>query len=238
MIRRSEEIYTNSQYLENTGDWHVKDSAWKAELISELYKKNGVHPKTVVEVGCGAGAILENLLQMDAGVEKLDGFDISPQAISLAEKRSNSKLSFHQSDFLKEDFPVSDLLLLIDVIEHLDDFYRFLREIQLRGRMFIFHVPMDLSCRTILKPHVLLQHRNSVGHIHYFSEEMIHWILKDTGYEIIDWHYTKPVIDIHPAKRLKGSVKKVLRNISFGVNPSISAKLWGGYSLMILAKPA
>ncbi len=238
MIRRSENMYTNSQYLENTGNWHVEDSAWKANLISDLYMKNGLHPKTVVEIGCGAGAILETLQQKDGSIEQLDGFDISHQAISLANTRNNPKLAFHQGDFLKEDFPVSDLLLMIDVMEHVDDFYHFLREIQQKGRRFIFHIPMDLSCRTILKPHVLLQHRKSVGHIHYFSEEMIHWILKDTGYEIIDWHYTKPVIDIHPAKGLKQGVKKVLRNISFGINPSLSAKLWGGYSLMILAKPA
>lgn len=238
MIRRSEEMYLNSQYLENTGNWHVEDSGWKAEMIADLYMKNGVHPKTVVEVGCGAGGILEKLLKKDAGIEKLDGFDISPQAISVAKASSNPKLNFHHGDFLKEDFPISDLLLMIDVMEHVEDFYHFLREIQQRGRSFIFHIPMDLSCRTILKPHVLLQHRNSVGHIHYFSEEMINWILKDTGYKIIDWHYTKPVIDIHPAKGFKSGVKKVLRNISFGINSSLSAKLWGGYSLMILAKPA
>lgn len=231
-------MYTNSQYLENTGNWHVEDSAWKARMICELYKKNSLHPKTVVEVGCGAGAVLDTLLQKDAGIEKLDGFDISPQAISLASTRSNSKLSFHEGDFLKKDFPVTDLLLMIDVMEHVEDFYQFLREILKRGRTFIFHIPMDLSCRTILKPHVLLQHRNSVGHIHYFSEEMILWILKDTGYEIIDWHYTKPVIDIQPAIGLKSGMKKVLRNISFGINSSLSAKFWGGYSLMILAKPA
>ncbi len=238
MIRRSEEMYSNSQYLENTGNWHVEDSAWKAKMISDLYKKNNLHPKTVVEVGCGAGAILENLQQKDGGIEQLDGFDISPQAISLAGTRSNSKLFFHQVDFLKEDFPVSDLLLMIDVMEHVDDFYHFMRGIQPGGRHFIFHIPMDLSCRTILKPHVLLQQRNSVGHIHYFSEEMIFWILKDTGYEIIDWQFTKPVIDIYAAKGVKQTVKKFLRNSSFGINPALSAKLWGGYSLMILAKPA
>lgn len=238
MSRRSDDIYTNSEYLKNTGDWHVEDSEWKAKIIYELYTKNEIHPKTIVEVGCGAGAILENILKLDNGVEQLDGFDISPQAISLAIPRTKFNLTFHQSDFLKENFPVADLLLMIDVMEHVDDFYYFLRELQPRGRNFIFHIPMDLSCRTILKPHVLLQQRKTVGHIHYFTEEMIDWILKDTGYKIIDKHYTKPIIDTFPVKGIKRKLKKILRNISFAINPSLSAKLWGGYSLLILAKPA
>ena len=66
---------------------------------------------------------------------------------------------------------------------------------------------------------------------------MIFWILKDTGYKIIDHLYTKPVIDFHPVNGFKAGLKKVLRNISFGINPRLSVKLWGGYSLLILAEP-
>ena len=238
MIRNRDEMYINGQYLENTGNWNVEDSVWKADMVFDLYQKNGLQPISIVEVGCGAGAILETLQIKDENILKLDGFDISPQAIKLAESRKNSKLSFHEGDFLQQDFPLPDLLLMMDVMEHVEDYYQFMRTLRNKGRKFIFHIPMDLSCRTILKPHVLLQQRESVGHIHYFSEEMILWILKDTGYKIIDQHYTKPVIDFQPVKGLKPRLKKVLRNMSFGINQSLSAKLWGGYSLLILAEPA
>ncbi|MEO6683734.1 MAG: class I SAM-dependent methyltransferase [Ginsengibacter sp.] len=237
MIRNRDDMYTGGQYLENTGNWNVEDSWWKADLVFDIYKKNGLQPKSIVEVGCGAGAILETLQKKDAGIKKLTGFDISPQAISLAKTRSNSTLEFFQDDFLKVDFPVPDLVLMMDVMEHVEDFYSFMRTLSAKGQRFVFHIPMDLSCRTLLKPHVLLQQRESVGHIHYFSEEMIFWILKDTGYKIIDLHYTKPVIDFQPVKGAKARVKKILRNLSFRINPGISAKLWGGYSLLILAEP-
>lgn len=238
MITNSGEMYMNGQYLENTGIWHVEDSVWKADMVFDLYQKNGLQPKSIVEVGCGAGAILETLQKRDENILKFDGFDISPQAIKLAQSRKNSKLSFHESDFLQQDFPLPDLLLMMDVMEHVEDYYQFMRTLRDKSQNFIFHIPMDLSCRSILKPHVLLQQRESVGHIHYFSEEMISWILKDTGYKIIDHHYTKPVIDSQPVKGMKAKVKKVLRNMSFGINQPLSAKLWGGYSLLILAKPA
>jgi hypothetical protein len=87
-----------------------------------------------------------------------------------------------------------------------------------------------------MKPHVLLQQRQSVGHIHYYTKEMAAWALKDTGYEIIDWVYTKPVVDTQPANSIMRGVKKILRNISFALNKDWSVKKWGGYSIMVIAK--
>jgi hypothetical protein len=65
---------------------------------------------------------------------------------------------------------------------------------------------------------------------------MVLWMLKDTGYEIMDWIYTKPISDIEKASGFKGWVKKFLRKISFSVSKNASADLWGNYSMMILAR--
>ena len=127
-------------------------------------------------------------------------------------------------------------MLTIDVVEHVDDYYGFLRKLKAKSGYFVFHIPLDLSCRTVMKPHVLLQQRQSVGHIHYFTKETAIWMLQDTGYELIDWVYTKPVIDFFPASSYKRFIKKLLRNISFAINKDWSVKKWGGYSIMVLAK--
>jgi 2-polyprenyl-3-methyl-5-hydroxy-6-metoxy-1,4-benzoquinol methylase len=113
------------------------------------------------------------------GIKQLSGYDISPQAIALADQVQSENLKFFQEDIFQSKPEVSDLLLVIDVLEHIDDFYGFLRNIKTRGRNFVFHIPLDLSSRTIMKPHVLFQQRQSVGHIHYFSKEMILWALPD-----------------------------------------------------------
>ena len=78
--------------------------------------------------------------------------------------------------------------------------------------------------------------RQSVGHLHYFSKEMVEWMLKDTGYEIADWFYTKAEIDLEKPKSLKSFLKKYLRRFSYAINKDLSAHLWGGYSMMIYAK--
>jgi predicted TPR repeat methyltransferase len=229
-------IYINGQYLKNNSAWGVEDSIWKSEMIIKLLQTNKIEPAEVIEAGCGAGAILENLSKTFSFIKSLKGFDISPQAIEMAKPRETNRLTFYCEDVtLRKDIH-TDLLLVIDVLEHLDDFYDFLRKIKSLSRYFVFHIPLDLSCRTILKPHVMLQQRNAVGHIHYFSEEMVLWFLKDMGFDIIQCNYTKPVVDIKSADSFKRWIKKILRNFSFRLNKKISAKLWGGYSLMILAK--
>lgn len=232
----SNDIYVSGEYLTNNPDWGITDARWKTDVIMQLLKKNGINPKQIIEVGCGAGENLVELLRKDSSIEKLSGYDISPQAIELASKKTSDKIIFLNEDLTAKENVHSDLMLVIDVVEHVDNFYSFLRKIKSKSAYFIFHIPLDLSCRTIMKPHVLLQQRQVVGHIHYYTKEMVEWALKDTGYTIIDWVYTKPVVDVETAGSFKRFVKKVLRNVSFAINKNWSVKKWGGYSVMILTK--
>ena len=236
MKQSSNDIYVNGEYFNNNPDWDIADARWKTDVIVDLLKRNKLNPKQVIEVGCGAGENLVELLKKDNGIEKLTGYDISPQAINLAAKKVTDKISFFNEDITGKENMHADLMLAIDVVEHVDDYYGFLRKLKTKSDWFVFHIPLDLSCRTVMKPHVLLQQRQSVGHIHYYSKEMVEWALLDTGYEIIDWEYTKPVVDVQPANSVKRFVKKILRNFSFAINKDWSAKKWGGYSMMILAK--
>ena len=49
----------------------------------------------LVEVGCGAGGILASLAEKNTSIKTLKGYDISPQAISLAEKRKSERVRFY-----------------------------------------------------------------------------------------------------------------------------------------------
>ncbi|MEP7255116.1 MAG: class I SAM-dependent methyltransferase [Ferruginibacter sp.] len=232
----SNDIYLNGEYFKNNPGWDVQDASWKVAIIHELLQKNRIQPADVIEVGCGAGANLVELAKADSNIKKLSGYDISPQAIELALKNSTERIGYFNKDLLEENEVSADLLLVIDVVEHVDDYYGFLRKLKTKAHHFVFHIPLDVSGRTVMKPHVTLQQRQSVGHIHYFTKEMVDWALQDTGYTIIDWVYTKPIVDIAPADSFKRWVKKILRNFSFAINKDWSVKKWGGYSIMILAK--
>jgi predicted TPR repeat methyltransferase len=237
MAFSSDDLYTGSEYFKKNPTWDDDFTEWKAGLVRELIEKNNIQFKTVVEVGCGAGGILRHLSSIYTKAISWKGFDISGDAIRLAKEKEQGKIKFFHDDFLSNSLEENpDLILCIDVVEHIDHYYGFLQKLQNKSGQFIFHIPLDLSCRSLLKPHIMLQQRQTVGHLHYFSKEMVEWMLKDTGYEIVDWFYTKAEVDMEKPKDLKSFLKKYLRKFSFAINKNLSAHLWGGYSMMIYAK--
>jgi cyclopropane fatty-acyl-phospholipid synthase-like methyltransferase len=206
-------------------------------MIKALLDKNNISFRTMTEVGCGTGGVIQFLAQSFTG-KIFTGYDISPQSIAIAQQKvaTNNNLHFLNADYLSENNNNADILLVADVIEHVSDYYGFLTALKSKSAQFVFHIPLDLSCRTILKPHILLQQRNDVGHIHYFTEEHVWWMLKDCNYKVKDWQYTKHHIDLEKPENLKQAIKKILRAFSFAIAPKWSVKMWGGYSLLILAE--
>jgi ubiquinone/menaquinone biosynthesis C-methylase UbiE len=94
-------IYTSGDYLQTTQTWHAEDSPWKAEQIMRMLQKHALQPKSLTEIGCGAGNILRELSQYDylQGTH-FSGYDISPQAIRLCQEHASSNLKFYQQDLL------------------------------------------------------------------------------------------------------------------------------------------
>jgi SAM-dependent methyltransferase len=229
-------MYTGDAYFNNNPTWDEEWTSWKAGIIHGLLQKNSIRPKAVVEVGCGSGGILRALADLNSSIQTLTGYDISPAAISLAARSQKERVQYYQSDFVNARLTGEDVLLAIDVLEHVDDYYGFLNKVRSKSSFAVFHIPLDLSCRNILKPHTMLVQRQQVGHLHYYTKEMVEWALKDTGFSIVDWLYTKPETDLVKTRSVKKRIKQILRNISFAINKDLSAKLWGGYSMMILAK--
>ena len=234
MLKRTE-IYTNGQYLQLHPGWDGEDAVLKSGWIRQMIDKHKLPVDLVVEVGCGSGRILSELSSWYKQ-SRFKGYEISPEALKIAKQFANDRIEFYEQDLPNPGSPC-DLLLLIDVLEHVPDYYGLLENLRTTAKHFIFHVPLDLSRRSLMKPQLLLNEREASGHIHYFSKEMVLWILQDTGYAVTDWWYTKPVSDLQQTGGLKGRTKKAIRNLSFNLSKERAVKWWGGYSMLIAAKP-
>ncbi len=116
-----EELYTSGRYLEKWPTWHVEISPWQARQITRMMERNHVTPKTICEVGCGAGEILKQLQAHMNDGSIFWGYEISPQAFELCQSRANERLHFKLADFTQEKDAFFDLVLIIDVIEHVED---------------------------------------------------------------------------------------------------------------------
>lgn len=198
----SEAIYTQGQYLENNPTWHIEDSAWKAEQIFKIIQNNNLQPLSICEVGCGSGEILNQLyLKMSNGLN-FTGYEISPQAYQNCQEKAKDRLSFKLGNLHQEENTYFDLLLCIDVFEHIEDYFGFLKNLRQKSKYQIFHIPLDISVSSVLRSTPILTARQLVGHLHYFSKETALATLKDTGYEICNYFYTAGSIDL-PVKHFK-----------------------------------
>src|SRR6266516_5739078 len=129
-----ETLYTSGDYLKKNPTWHVGESPWKAREIIRMMVRNNLAPKTVCEVGCGAGEILKRLqMNMDDSCT-FWGYEISPHAFELCKDRSNEKLHFKLSNITQEKDAFFDLILVMDVLEHMEDYFSFLREIKRKSQ--------------------------------------------------------------------------------------------------------
>ncbi|MFA4905539.1 MAG: methyltransferase domain-containing protein [Candidatus Margulisiibacteriota bacterium] len=228
-------LYTDGSYLKNNPTWHLEDSEWKANNILRMIEKNKLAPKTICEIGCGAGEILVQLKdKMDKKIT-FCGYEISPQAFHMCKERQGDRIIYKNEDILEETEAFFDLILLIDLIEHMEDYYNFLRKIRHKGHYKILHIPLDLSSQAILRSKPLERSRERAGHLHFFTKEIAIQILKDVGYEAIDYFYTAGAIE-RPAKSLISLLFKLPRKLLFGINKEFAARLLGGYSILVLAK--
>jgi SAM-dependent methyltransferase len=231
------EQYESAEYLEKNPSWGAEDSPFKANQVVAMLRDHPIDLKRVAEVGCGAGEILRQLHdRLGAGVDYL-GLDVSPQAIELAQPRATSRLSFRVGDIRDEPDDSFDLMLVMDVIEHVQDYFDLLETVKRKTQYTILHIPLDLSALSVLRPHSLVASHNTLGHVHFFVKETALMALADLGFEVTDWRYTT-VFDM--THRPPGSRKLRLlngcRRAVASLSPDLSAGLLGGYSLLVLAR--
>ncbi|MGD0548593.1 MAG: methyltransferase domain-containing protein [Terracidiphilus sp.] len=113
-------IYEDGSYLSSNPTWHAEDSPWKAEQISKILIKNKIDPSTVCEIGCGAGEILNCLADFAAFTAFFTGYEISPQAFDICSMKQRQNLYFQLGDLLDEKDAWFDVVMAIDVFEHVE----------------------------------------------------------------------------------------------------------------------
>ncbi len=229
-------MYQNGAYLENNPSWHVEDSPWKATQIRSILERTGLKPKTVCEIGCGAGEIL-NQLHLHLGSEvSFVGYELSEAAYRMSLSRQKPGISFVHGDlFENPDTTPFDLLLAIDVFEHVEDYYGFLRKCREKATRTVFNIPLDLSVQTVFRPGALLEERRRVGHLHYFTKETALASLTHAGFQIED----SALLCMHMEKSYRQVGKKLLngsRQILSRYSRDLTARLLGGFSLLVVAK--
>lgn len=228
-------FYTEGEYAQKNPNWDMEDSPWKAAQIAALLQAHDRHPASLVEIGCGAGGVMIGLKGYYPETT-MTGYDIAPDLVAIWNDTDRPDLNFVLGDYLDLDRPIPDLTLLIDVIEHLDNPFEFLENLRGKCNEVVFHFPLDLSSISVMREAPLLLVRNKVGHLHFYTRGLVVSLLEGAGYDIIDARYTGASFTA-PRRGVASRLAGLVRRLVFLLNRDLGARLLGGETLMVLARP-
>ena len=102
-------------------EWYYESDKWEFDQAIALVQK--FKPKSILEVGCGAGEFLQKI---SLGVNYYLGLDFNEAALTSARQKGLNVRNENIKD-LKDSF---DMIVLFEVLEHLESPYEILKAIE------------------------------------------------------------------------------------------------------------
>ena len=234
--------YLTGDYIKKNHSYHAEDSLFKWKNFISILKKSSfnfdeVH--SITEIGCGIGKILVEAKKSNLFKNKceFEGYDINPDAIKLAKKNSKF-ISFLNEDFININTTKKDLIIAADVFEHIQDKYNFLEKLSEKGNFFLFNVPLEISLLSMIRKKNIFKHSyDNVGHLHFYTKRTSLLLLEKSGFKIL--HYNLVNNRFREFKYTKNflSLLIFLPQFVLGVfSKNLACSIFGGYSLVVLAK--
>lgn len=227
--------YTSGAYAALNPDWDSADSPWKADQVCRILDRNRISPGSVVEIGCGAGAILTHLRNKYPSAA-MTGYDIAPELRTFWSQPETSGINFLLGDFFGHAASIPDVVLVLDVLEHLGDPFDFLARLSKKSKNVVFHVPLDLSSISVFREAPLLHVRHKVGHLHYFTKSLALATIEESGFEIVEERYTGASFTA-PRRDWKTKAMALMRRVTYAALGDAGVRLLGGETLIVLARP-
>ncbi len=134
-MRMEEQLYSLFDATTETHWWFVG----RRKIILSFVKRlvAGRPRPRIIDIGCGAGATLKRLEEMGMAI----GVDISPRSIAFCRERGCRNLCLVGEERLPFGSARVDLIVSLDVLEHLDEDFEHLREylriLQRDGRLIL-----------------------------------------------------------------------------------------------------
>jgi SAM-dependent methyltransferase len=233
--KRLDDRYTKGTYKLANPSWHEEDASWKAEQVINLFEDLAIAPHSICDVGCGSGGVLAQLSHHLHPTCALVGYDIAGAAIQIAiETHGHTRVRYNVIESLRQIEGNFDIILALDVFEHLQDYIGFLRDIKRLGSQFVFHIPLDLCIQSIWDQQLIMARRRSVGHLHHFCRSTAIDTLAICGYQPREIRFTASG-SVRPPYSWRNSVRRRIVDAAFRFWPKATVDVFSGFSLLVLA---
>jgi ubiquinone/menaquinone biosynthesis C-methylase UbiE len=245
-------IYTSGEYIRNHPTLDVEDTPWKLTkiipLIAEFARDSSPKEVALLDVGGGAGLILkessDHLRKMNITVRKY-AFDLSQEMLRVQRENNPDLVALINGDISDASIQSKalDLVLMIDVLEHVPDAVRTLRELRRISRYVIFKVPLERNFfyntlnffnRGRLKTHV-----QKLGHLNSYNFKLLkEQITRYTG-KVLCYSFTN-VFEFYLSGDYRRRVplwERVLfkfGNMAFELSPDLCARIFNDFVVCLV----
>lgn len=168
---------------------------------------------SALEIGCATGELIAAMPVREGG--RKVGVDISAANIAVARER-HPDVDFRAGDFGALSGESFDVVILSDVLEHVPDDRRFLREAAVLGRQVLVNLPLEdnwLNRGRRYGP------ADVSGHLRRYSLEQGLALVREAGLDVLAWR--RVWIHETPAEK----ARRALRLAHFGA--AYSGSGWG-----------
>jgi SAM-dependent methyltransferase len=210
--------------------WRELGARGKADHVLALASEASLPAASVVEIGCGDGALLAELSARRFG-EVLHGFEISGAALELAQARAVPRVA-SLSLFDGATLPVADrsfdLGVLSHVLEHVAEPLPLLREAARACRALVVEVPLERNAsggRASKRAS-----STEIGHLAALDRAAVRRLAADAGLrvaaELVDPlpHEVHTFFATSPADQARGLAKAAVRRGLFRVAPAVAER--------------
>ena len=222
--------------------WRDLCAQGKAEHVVALAAGLPDPPRSLVEVGCGDGGLLEALASRGLG-DSFHGYDISERAVQIASGRPViDRVERFDGELLPVAPATYDVGVLSHVLEHVPNPLPLLRETARACRAVVVEVPLEDN-RSASRP-AAERGREALGHLHRFSRDDMHRLASEAGLDVARELADPLPLEVHmfwaagPAARVRAFAKAVVRRGLFTVAPRAAERAFTvHYAALLVPRP-
>lgn len=234
-----EEILEN--YSRVVDDAYLAEEPARRELFEWILKATRNYPrrgKRLLEIGSNVGLFLDVATRLGWTAR---GIEPSGWAVELG--RENFEVAIQQGtvEQLEEPAASADVIVMLDVLEHLTDPLAALRRLR---PVLDDDGLLVLSTVNLSGLHARIRDGNWPwfirSHLHYFSPETLHAMLRLAGYRMVEWSIVPRSFHLsyiaHRAGSSQGVPGRLIERVSRVVDPRIPVG-WLGDITFVAARP-
>jgi SAM-dependent methyltransferase len=185
--------------LEKEAEWLKYGAVEKVNSIQELLKRNRIKPKSIIELGCGVGAVITECQRRNLAT-RYTGVEYSSEALDYL-RRNSEGIESIQGDITAGDFHISDtfdVLLLSHVLEHLEEPGIFLCAMKnsLKFSCALIEVPLEDLLFNRIKSLIRDRKIDKAGHVQFFTVRTFEDLLNSNGFRVVDRRTYVPILDV------------------------------------------